>query len=127
MRRIQADKSKNTMSLLQQSSDITQGDFAWAEVLCVCTMITDTKMRAIPDSMTSALGSRAQEQSYFLPEALLVLQMQPWLPSHQPLLLPHTCSWNIKDTLTWKWQEFTPDHVPVCIPQTSSITAKRER
>lgn len=40
-----------------------------------------------------------QEHSWFSPEALLALQMQPWLPSYQSLLLPRTCSWNIKNTL----------------------------
>lgn len=40
-----------------------------------------------------------QEQSWFSPEALFVLQMQPWLPSYQSLLLPCTRSWNIKNTL----------------------------
>lgn len=48
VRSIQAGKSKNAVMLLQQFSDITEGDFARAEILCVCTMIRATKMGAVP-------------------------------------------------------------------------------
>ena len=70
VRSIQAGKSKNAVTLLQQSSDITQGDFARAEILCVCTMIRATKMGAVPAPVTPSCpqaGFKSRAGSHLRP------------------------------------------------------------
>lgn len=124
MRWTQSDKSKYSVNLLQEFSDRENVCMGRSPVCvndensqenvgnpCSCDSISPRGWESWEDWVTSK--SRADSHL-----RLLAQQKRPWLPSHQPLLLPLTCSWDIKDTLWPQMCNKTSkkhNHISLCI------------